>query len=158
MNLKRLGLAFGAVAYASSVYAQATIELPAGVGCEFALRIEGVANPDRKDFYDKRGNLVRQLIAGRGPSLTFINADSPKNTLSLQANGSVSHITPNANGTETWVATGHNVLVLFPDDDPSGPATTLYVGRLVFTYDTNTGYTNVVRFNGKSTDICDALS
>ena len=68
------------------------------------------------------------------------------------------HITPNPDGTQTWVTTGHELVVLFPTDLPAGPATTLYVGRLIFTLDPNTfTFLGIRSFTGKSIDICAAL-
>ena len=55
------------------------------------------------------------------------------------------------------MTTGHNVLILFPTDVPAGPSTTLYVGRVVFTVDSD-GVFAVTDTNGTSTDICVALS
>ena len=78
-------------------------------------------------------------------------------SLSLRPNGSVAHVTLHADGSSTWVITGHNVLILFPTDSPPGPSTTLHVGRVVFTSDANANFT-VVSVSGRSTDLCAALS
>ena len=48
------------------------------------------------------------------------------------------------------------MLILFPTDVPAGPSTTLHVGRVVYTIDTN-GVFTVQRVSGTSTDICAAL-
>jgi hypothetical protein len=55
-------------------------------------------------------------------------------------------------------ATGHNGLILFPDDVPAGPTTTQYNGRIVYTYNTVTGFIEVLETSGKATDICAELS
>jgi hypothetical protein len=135
----------------------ATIELPAGVGCSFALNIDIVGGTQvNKEFVDKNGNIVRTLSAGKGSALTFTNAETGA-TLSLQPNGSVSHTTINPDGTSTVANTGHNVIILFPTDVPAGPSTTLYVGRVVYTVDLN-GVFTLQQVSGKQTDICAALS
>ena len=88
----------------------------AGVACaDFDLRIEIVSNLKRelKTFTDKNGNVVRTLQGGKGDTLTFTNLATSL-TLTLKPNGSAQHVTINRDGTETWVTTGHNVLILFP--------------------------------------------
>jgi hypothetical protein len=102
-------------------------------------------------------NVVRTLSAGRGSALTFFNL-STNATLSLKPNGSVTHVTNNADGTSTWVTTGHNVLILFPTDVPPGPTTTLYVGRVTFTVDNVTAIFTLGKTSGQASDICAALS
>jgi hypothetical protein len=138
--------------------ADQTIDLPAGIACQdFGLRIEITGgNQVMKTFTDKNGNPVRFLSAGKGSALTFTNLSTGA-SLSLMPTGSVSHITFNPDGSSTWMTTGHNVLVLFPTDIPAGPSTTLTVGQVVFTVDTNQVFT-VLKVSGVSTDICAALS
>ena len=136
-----------------------TIELPAGQACAgFDLQIEIWNNPNRvfKEFEDKNGNVVRMLTAGKGNTLAFTNLLSNKK-LWLKPNGAVEHITLNPDGSQKWVVTGHNVLILFPTDVPAGPSTTQYVGRVIFTVDTS-GVFTLQSVSGKSTDICAALS
>jgi hypothetical protein len=53
---------------------------------------------------------------------------------------------------------GHLILLLFPSDVPAGPSTTLYVGRVVFTFDFETGFTVVKGNTGRATDLCAALA
>jgi len=52
---------------------------------------------------------------------------------------------------------GHNVLILFPTDEPAGPSTTLVVGRAVIAVDANQNFT-VQQISGTTTDICAALA
>lgn len=130
---------------------------PAGVACDFDLFLEGRGfSQVFKVFVDKNGNPVRFLVAGRGSALTFIN-DSTGASLSLRANGSVQHVSLNPDGSSTWVATGHTVLILFPTDIPAGPSTTLHVGRVVFTSSVNNDF-EVLQVSGRTTNICAALS
>jgi hypothetical protein len=132
-------------------------DFPAGVACDFALHVEAQGgNLVYREFTDKNGNVVRTLVAGKGPGLTFTNAQTSA-TLALKGNGSVTRVSINPDGSSNWIATGHTVVSLFPTDVPAGPSTDLYVGRLEFTVST-TGVYTVQRFNGSATDICAALS
>lgn len=137
------------------------IELPAGLACpDFGISVEIFPPAHRVDktFYDKNGNPIRYLHAGKGNRLVFTNLGTGS-TLSMKTGGSVEHITPNPDGTETWVTTGHEVMILFPTDTPPGPATTLYIGRLVFTLDPSSfTLLGIQSFTGKSVDICAALA
>ena len=135
-----------------------TIAFPAGEACAFQLLFEySGANYHLKEFVDRNGNPVRAIIAGKGSFMTFKNADTGA-TLSVKAYGFAAHDTYNLDGTITEIVTGHVVQFLFPTDVPAGPSTTLYVGRLVYTYDPVTlANLNLQSFTGKSTDICAAL-
>ena len=145
-------------AASSATAADFTLDLPAGMACAFALRIEGSGgNLTTREFFDKNGNLVRTLTTGIGSALTFTNLDNTNATLSLRSNGSVANVTPNPDGTQTEVATGHTILILFPTDVPAGPTTTLYVGRVVFTFDSSSNFT-LQQHSGKAIDICASLS
>jgi len=152
-------VALGSAVPSTAVAADFVMDLPAGLACEsFDLRIEGNTNPKQvyNEFYDKNGNLVRILSAGKGNSLLFTNL-ATNATLALAANGSVTQIVPNGDGSQTWMMMGHNVLILFPTDVPAGPSTTLYVGRVVFTVDTS-GIFTLQSNSGTAMDICAALS
>jgi hypothetical protein len=136
----------------------AVIDLPAGSACPgFDLRVEIWNNENRvvREFRDKNGNVVRVLTAGQGSDLVFTNL-STHQTLSLAGNGAVEHISLNPDGSQTWVVTGHNVLILFPTDVPAGPSTTLYVGRTVFTVAPD-GVFTLQSTSGTATDVCAAL-
>ena len=137
------------------------IVLPQGQACaEFGITID-ITTPDHRverTFYDKNGNPVRYLSAGKGNQLVFANSATGF-TLTVKTGGSVEQKTPNPDGTETWVTTGHELLILFPTDTPPGPATTLYIGRLVFTLDPSSfTFLGIRSFTGKSIDICAALA
>lgn len=136
----------------------AVFELPAGTACaafDVTVEVRG-GTQVAKEFTDKNGNVVRRIAAGKGSELTFINVATGE-SLALPANGSVTHVSLRPDGSSTWVTTGHNVLILFPTDVPAGPSTTLYVGRVVVTVDSD-GVFAVTDTNGTSTDICVALS
>jgi hypothetical protein len=135
------------------------IDLPAGVACAgFDLRIviQDIPPTVVREFRDKNGNLVRVLTAGKGNELTFINLLTNEE-LSLRANGAVSHLVLNPDGTRTETLTGHTVTILFPTDVPAGPSTTLHVGRVVIATD-QSGVSTVQSVSGTSTDICAELS
>jgi len=134
-----------------------TLVFPAGTACNFDLQIDASGgNSHVREFTDKNGNVVRSIGAGTGSALRFTNL-ATGNVVSTKSNGAVSHITFNSDGSYTETDTGHNVLILFPTDNPPGPSTTLIVGRVVFTVDVN-GVFNVQEVSGNTTDICDALS
>lgn len=137
------------------------IVLPKGQAClDFGVTIDLIGPQHRvaRTFFDKNGNPVRYLAAGQGNQFVFTNSASGV-TLAVKTGGSVEQITPNPNGTQTWVTTGHELVVLFPTDTPPGPATTLYIGRLVFTFDPSSStFLGIQSFTGKSIDICAALA
>jgi hypothetical protein len=147
-----------AVVLGSGSPATAQLVFPAGVACaNFDLQVDvSGGNQVFREFVDKDGNIVRQLSAGKGTNLLFTNLSTGA-TFFLKGNGSVTQITFNADGTQTWTITGHNVLILFPTDNPPGPSTTQYVGRVVFTVDLN-GVFTLLEVSGRATDICAALS
>lgn len=133
------------------------LDFEAGQACDFALQVEiRGGNQVYKEFFDKNGKIVRSLSAGAGSALTFINTETNA-ALALKSNGSVTHITYREDGSQEWITTGHNVLILFPSDIPAGPSTTQYVGRVVFTVDAS-GIFTLQSVSGRATDICAALS
>jgi flagellar hook assembly protein FlgD len=136
----------------------ATLDLPAGTACAFDLRIDISVNPNRvtKEFRDENGNLVRTISAGKGNTLVFTNLTTGE-SITTKANGSVEKATYNANGTRRVVATGHNVIILFPTDTPPGPSTILYTGRVV--YDVFSGEEfRLVSTSGAQRDLCAELA
>ena len=134
-----------------------TYDFPAGSACAFELLIDGWGgNQVYREFLDKNDNVIRTLSAGTGSALTFTNVGTG-GTYSTKANGAVTHVTYNPDGSSTWITTGHNILILFPTDVPAGPSTTLYVGRVVFTVDSSFNFA-LQQHSGTATDICAALS
>lgn len=157
MALAALGAGSSAIAGGPVSLPDFVLDLPAGLACSFPLTVESRDSTlVIKEFRDRNGNLVRLLQAGRGAKLTFTNADTNAQFVA-DTPGSVTRIAFNADGTQTWVTTGHNVLILFPTDVPPGPSTTLTVGQVVFTVDSG-GVFTLQKTNGTSTDICAALS
>ena len=135
-----------------------TVTFPAGEACAFELQVDGSGGDKQhyREFEDKDGNVVRTFSGGVGYDLVFTN-NATGDSLTLKGNGAVTQTTFNSDGTSTVVSTGHNILFLFPTDDPPGPSTTLYVGRIVFTIDASGNFT-LLSTSGKSVDICAALS
>jgi hypothetical protein len=137
------------------------IVLPKGQAClDFGVTIDLIGPEHRvaRTFFDKNGNPVRFLAAGQGNQFVFTNSASGV-TLTVKTGGSVEQKTPNPDGTETWVTTGHELVVLFPTDTPPGPATTLYIGRLIFKIEPSSNtLLGIQSFTGKSIDICAALA
>jgi hypothetical protein len=52
----------------------------------------------------------------------------------------------------------HNVVILFPTDNPPGPSTTLVVGRAVIIISPPNNHFDVLSVTGQQTDICGLLS
>ena len=133
-----------------------TFVFPAGIACNFDLQVEGTGgNRHFKEFRDENDNVVRSLDAGTGSALRFTNLLTGS-AFSTKSNGAVAHKTFNPDGSYTEKDTGHNVLILSPPDNPSGPTTTLTAGRVVYTVDTEGIYT-LLDVSGKTTDICASL-
>jgi hypothetical protein len=132
------------------------IQLPAGTACQFPVLLD--TGPDSRNshtFTDADGN-VRMIVAGLANSVTLTNLDTDA-ALSFPATGAMWNIVMRPDGTSTFTANGHFVLILFPTDVPAGPSTTRYVGHVVFTIDANNNFT-LQRTNGTATDLCAALS
>ena len=101
--------------------AQEPLVLPAGVACEFELRIESDTNPNRvfREWRDSDGNLVRTLEAGQAGDVTLVNTETGA-SLTLKGQGAVNHTTYNPDGSWTTSLTGHWVLILFPQTSRPG--------------------------------------
>jgi hypothetical protein len=135
-----------------------TVELiPAGLGCAFPLRLDSSAGEVRTiTFKTENGQPGRIISVKTGVVLTYTNLDTGE-SVSIKTSGSVTSAVRDG-VTETRTATGHNGLILFPEDVPAGPTTTQYNGRIVYTFNTETGFVEVIETSGKATDICAELS
>ena len=138
--------------------AQEPSVFPAGIACEFELRVESETNPNRvfREWRDSDGNVVRTLEAGRGGNVTLVNTETGA-SLTLKGNGAVNRTTYNPDGSWTTELTGHYVLILWPTDFPAGPSTTLYVGRVTYTSTPDFTFT-LVGSSGTQRDLCAELS
>jgi hypothetical protein len=130
-----------------------------GVACsDFALGISSRGgNQVYREFLDRNNNVVRWLSAGKGSVLTFTNMTTGEE-LTIKTGGSVTHVTNNPDGSQTWTSTGHNVWILFPSDVPAGPSTTLYLGKVVFRIDPQTFFSELLVESAQKIDICAALA
>jgi hypothetical protein len=139
--------------------AEVVINLPPGEGCPgFGLRIHIVTNDNRKPvkvFKDEHGNIVRTISTGKGNDLTFTNLRT-NSSLHIKANGSNAKSVINADGSETFTNTGHNVLIMFPTDIPAGPSTIQYTGKMIYTVRLD-GVFVFEGASGKQIDICTAI-
>jgi len=133
--------------------------LPQGLACnDFALGLSSRGgNQVYREFFDRNGNVVRWLSAGKGSVLTLTNMTTGEE-LTLKTGGSVTHVTNNPDGSQTYTSTGHNLWILFPSDVPAGPSTTLYLGKVVFLIDPSTFFSQLQTAKAQEVDICAALS
>jgi hypothetical protein len=127
-----------------------TADFPAGVACSFALHVSGTGGNVAVRTTTPSGTLIS---GGTGSALTFT---ANGNSLSLSSNGVASQSSPNPDGSSTIQLRGHNVLILFPTDNPAGPSTTLIVGQITLIQRGAT--TTVQSISGRQVDICAALS
>jgi hypothetical protein len=136
-----------------------SVVLPAGLGCDFTLGLDSSAGKVRTiTFKTENGQPGRIISVKTGVVLTYTNVDTGA-FVSIKTSGSVTSAVPLDDGvTEMRTATGHNGLILFPGDVPDGPTTTQYNGRIVYTFNTETGFIEVIETSGEATDICAELS
>jgi hypothetical protein len=159
-------LATIALTPAQTAFAAELIIVPRGLGCpDFNLGIESSGGHlVTREFFDKNGNVVRVISAGKGVDLTYINYGSDPDepvageSVTIKTAGSVTRTVTNSDGTLTVTGTGHNGLVLFPTDVPAGPTTTQYIGRIIYTVDPNTGVFTLISTSGQQRDICAELA
>jgi hypothetical protein len=131
------------------------IVFDAGLACEFALgvTISGGDHRATNEFFDKDGNLVRTIDAGKGSDLLFTNMTTDA-SLALKGNGAVSRTIDEGDGSTSQL-TGHWIWIAFPGDTPPGPSTTLYVGRISIAH--GAAGDVLTSATGRSVDICAAL-
>jgi hypothetical protein len=131
------------------------IDLPAGLGCEFPLRIDASAGKVRVvTFEDENGDPVRTITVRTGVVLTYTNLTTDE-SISFKTSGSVQS-TVFGDDVNTVTLTGHNGLILFPSDSPEGPTTTQYTGKIVYT--DAAGTFTLLSTSNEGTDVCAALS
>jgi hypothetical protein len=133
--------------------------LPAGLGCpDFNLEIKATGGKlHTKTFVDENGKPVRLITAGKGFLLTYTNLDTGQ-SIQIATGGSVSSTQIHPDGDQTVTLTGHNGLVLFPNDVPAGPSTTQYIGKTVYEIDFTTGVFTLIRESPNQRDVCAELS
>jgi len=108
-----------------------------------------------------RDGLVYTIIGGHGTLLTVTRLDAENHltdkSVTFTTNGSVTKLTSNEKTTLVELS-GFNLFVLFPED-PGGPSTILYTGRVVGTVDTTTfAGLGPLATTGRQRDICAELA
>ncbi|BCW81789.1 hypothetical protein [Arthrobacter sp. NicSoilC5] len=134
-------------------------DLLAGEACpDFPLRVEASgSNVTVRTFYDRQGDPVRILQAGRGYTLTYTNLDTGE-SLTIRPTGSNRTIVDNGD-TLTITETGTAGIILFPSDTPKGPSSTQFYGRIVYTVVDDGSFTlTSLKTSGTSIDICARLA
>jgi hypothetical protein len=144
---------------ASSASAQEhDLVFDAGVACAFPLGLDGGAfPPERKTFTDPNGDPIVVLSAGKSGAVTYTNLDTEE-SLTFPSRGTALRDTTRSDGTHLLEFSGNVGIVLFDTDVPAGPSTTQINGRLVFSFDPLTGFTEVLKQEGHQIDVCAALS
>ena len=137
------------------------VNLPAGQGCTFPLRVDFSFPPVRKTLTDPNGNPIT-VLAGTSGAVTYTNLDTLE-SLTFRSRGTALRITNRPDGTQLLEFSGNVGIILFPTDNPPGPSTTQINGRLVIENsapDPTTGLvvSTVLQQVGKQTDVCAALS
>ena len=145
------------VASASTASAE-TFDFPAGLACPaFDLRVT-IEDPhlNIRTFHDREGNAVRMMRSGRGYDLTFRNLSTGE-SISFKSSGFHEMTRYLEDGSQLVQSEGHQVLILFPSDEPPGPTTTFTVGRVVLAIDAQENYTRLSQV-GRTLDICAAIT
>jgi hypothetical protein len=151
-------LALAAMIVVAQPASAAAIELPAGVACDFPLSLDGGAfPPERKTFTDPNGNSIVVLSAGKSGAVTYTNLDTNE-LLTFPSRGTALRVTTQSDGTQLLEFSGNVGIILFPSDVPAGPSTTQINGRLVLSFNPETGFTEVLKQEGNQIDVCAALS
>jgi hypothetical protein len=127
-----------------------TLDFPAGEACSFALEVSGTGG-NNSVHHAGNGMIVS---GGTGSALTF---SGNGNSVSFPSNGGAMLTRTNPDGSYTFQTTGHNVLILFPTDNPAGPSTTLIVGRATVSVSADGTYT-VQSLSGRQVDVCARLA
>lgn len=138
--------------------------LPAGTACPgFDLLLQATgSNATVRTFLDKLHNPIRIFSGGRGFTLTYTRLDSAGvavRAITIRPTGSVRNTVLNTDGSQTITETGTAGLIMFPTDNPAGPTTTQYNGRIVYRV-VNPGPDNVTTLlstTGTSRNICAEL-
>lgn len=152
-----LGITLTALAVPAPAIAADPIVLPAGLACDFEVSLQAVteANTVTRERVDRDGNSVVRL-AGKGSTYVVTNTETGA-SVTLPGRGFTQTTTTYADGSSRTRDTGHNLVILFPTDNPAGPSTTLYIGVVELT-NTADGVTTLGRNVGRSRDICAELS
>ena len=95
------------------------------------------------------------LSAGKSGAVTYTNLDTdPEESLTFPSRGTALRVTTQSDGTQLLEFSGNVGIILFPTDVPAGPSTTQINGRLVLSFDPASGFTEVLKQEGKQIDVC----
>jgi hypothetical protein len=170
-RLVRLATATALASAAIIVGAQpaSALDLPGApdpfAGCAFPLRLEPITGdpdkggfpPVRRELKDQNGNTVFLQLAGKNGGVVYTNIDTNE-ALSFRPRGTAIKQTTDSNGSTTWVVTGHFGLTFFSTDNPPGPSTIFYDGRVVFVDNPGDAADVFIESSGKKTDVCAELA
>lgn len=130
---------------------------PAGVACAgFPVQIQarGVGKEPRE--LPTRDGTLRWQVAGKDADYRFVNVNEPAKTYTLtRAAYRMSERT--VQGSYVLTINGTGWLVLFPEDVPNGPSTTVFSGTMVLTEGAD-GVFRVTKWTGRKVDVCAAIS
>lgn len=132
--------------------------VPAGVACAFAVSIDVVAGGEGQlmTFFDRGGNVVRQIDHARPSTWTFTNLDSGK-SVTLRLPAGILMVSTAADGTTTVVVDGSAIGFNAPTDTPPGPFSIMNIGRLVIVIAPD-GSGTLTQLSGNTTDLCAAVA
>lgn len=152
-----LGIGLTVLAVPAPATAADPIVLPAGLACDFGVSLQATTEPKTvtREWVDGHGNSVT-LVAGKGSTYVVTNTDTGA-SVTLSGKGFTQTTTAYADGSSRTLDTGHNLVILFPTDNPAGPSTTLYIGVVELTNSAD-GVTTLEWSAGRSRDICAELS
>ncbi|HET9645677.1 MAG TPA: hypothetical protein VFP68_20500 [Burkholderiaceae bacterium] len=148
-------LALAAAAGPALADFQELVTFPAGVACQFELKVEGDGSGVRVNKVPGGGRWT-SISAGTGSDLKLTNV-SNGSWITLEGNGAVNLTRPSDNGSYISTLTGHNIVFMYPTDTPAGPSTTLYIGSVTLRID-SVGNSTIVSSSGRKRDLCAELS
>jgi hypothetical protein len=130
---------------------------PAGVACaDFPVQVQvrGVSKEPR-ELPTGDGSL-RWQVAGKDADYRFVNVDEPTKTYTLTRTAYRMSQSTEA-GLLVLTISGTGWLILFPEDEPAGPSTTVFSGAMVLKEGTD-GVFRVTKWTGNKVDVCAAIS
>jgi hypothetical protein len=126
----------------------ATIDLAAGEGCSFPVRIDVLVNREYGvTFADASGDLLRQLVSGT-LIIGLTNVDNDR-SITIDISGPAEFVV-HADGSSTFTLRGNSMPL-----DPGGLFRT--TGTVVQEYDSDGNLLSTTQTAGTRTDICAAI-
>ena len=129
---------------------------PAGLVCDFEVRLDGWSKEKIKITVDRNG---REKIVVTGPARTLVTNTETGASLTAKTNGRVEIRDP-GDGTSRLNARGHTLFYFFPgDQNPAGEGKGLFLvhGRSQQTLDLTENVVTEFTLHGKYRDLCAAL-